>query len=445
MILFSRLCFIFLCLHGVLNAARWPWLITSVSSPLSSEKRVIRSRKSFNKKIVCDRLDYLFSSCSFCAHFERVEELSALEEILQQARDKRSMVVHVLLAECDAASLAQWRFTSDQGFTVQAIKCNDGKQKKTVQVAGFAVMVKHGSVFYNGKRLKHAVRLSTTGGHGEFNGVPYDGDFCIVPHKDKFLCINCVGLEDYVSSVLKTESWPGWPLEVNKVFAIACRSYVAYKVLEAKRSGRPYHVKNSNAHQTYRGRHTTSLLKTAVEQTKGIVMGFEGKPILAMFDCCCGGVIPAHIADFDFYKVPYLARTYACHHCKESSLYAWQVSYEQALFDGLLQDYKSEILKLHDIHIIEKDKAGLVMQVGLKGPKKHTVISGKKLYSLLKEVKSFYFDVQKKAGQIVFSGRGFGHHIGLCQWGARQMVRDGCDYKSILRFYYPGAYFMRLS
>jgi stage II sporulation protein D len=52
--------------------------------------------------------------------------------------------------------------------------------------------------------------------------------------------------------------------------------------------------------------------------------------------------------------------------------------------------------------------------------------------------------MQKKAGMIVVSGRGFGHHLGLCQWGARQMVREGCDYKQILRYYYPETYFIKI-
>jgi stage II sporulation protein D len=217
-----------------------------------------------------------------------------------------------------------------------------------------------------------------------------------------------------------------------------------FKVLEAHRSGRPYHVKNTNAHQTYRGKHELPVLKMAVEQTRGIVLGFKGSPILAMFDCCCGGIIPAHIEDFDFNKAPYLARTYACNFCKQSSLYSWQVSYEHALFESLIQHHVPEIARLSDVHIIKKDKAGLVVEAQLKSYKHTMTISGKKLYSLLKEVKSFHFDVQKKSGKILFIGRGFGHHIGLCQWGARQMVRDGWDYKSILRFYYPGAYFMHL-
>lgn len=441
MIFFSRLFIFFLFFSGVINGARWPWIIRSTSCPLSAQKFVVQSRVTLNKIRTSDRIRFLFPGELV---FQGIPEQGCLEQLCVTARKKRQGTVRVLLAECDIQSSAQWRFTSEKGFTLQPINCSDAQQKKTIKVTSFTVTIKRGSLFYKGKRLQKAVQLRPIGGHGEFNGIGYDGDFCIMPHKDSFLCINSVELEDYIAAVLRTESWPGWPLEVNKVFAIACRSYGTYKVLEAKRAGRPYHVKNSNAHQTYQGRHDLPVLKAAVEQTRGIVLGFEGKPILAMFDCCCGGIIPAHIADFDFYKVPYLARTYACTHCKESSLYSWQVSYEHAIFETLLQHYKHEIVWLHDIHVIKKDKAGLVAEVRLKGPKNHATVSGKKLYSMLKEVKSFHFDVHKKMGKIVFTGRGFGHHIGLCQWGARQMVRDGWDYRSILRFYYPGVYFMRL-
>jgi len=86
----------------------------------------------------------------------------------------------------------------------------------------------------------------------------------------------------------------------------------------------------------------------------------------------------------------------------------------------------------------------LFEEVALQGFKRRIKVSGKKLYSMLKDIKSFCFNIQKKADKIVFNGRGYGHHIGLCQWGAREMVRDGWDYKKILRFYYPSTNFMRL-
>ncbi len=351
--------------------------------------------------------------------------------------------INVLLDQCNKRVSTEWNFVAEKGFVItQDIQ---KKVKKKIHNSHVKIVVRKSLIFCNGKKVIGPLRLSARGGCIKFNGVAYDGDFLIMPYKDTVVCINRVELEDYVTSVLKTESWPGWPLEVNKVFAIACRTYVMYKKIESRRSKRPYHVKNSNVHQTYKGKHDVSVLKDAVKQTQGIILGFKDKPILAMFDCCCGGIIPAYIAGFDFNKAPYLARTYACTHCEKSSLYSWQVSYEHALFEEVIKRHEQKISWLLDIHIIEKDKAGLVTSVRLRSSKKQVIISGKRLYSLLKDVKSFFFDIEKKSGKIIFTGRGFGHHLGLCQWGARQMVRDGWGYKSILRFYYPGVHFMQLN
>jgi stage II sporulation protein D len=450
MTLFYRKTFFFLFLYVSLHATHWP--LVTISDPkksfLSSKNKLVtRSRMSVKKAQKSERAHALFTDVLPLHINIQCEEL---KDVFLEARKQRSTKVRVLLAKAEVNNAsAEWKLACPQGFVIQ-LQNDSGafdttsNVKKTTKASVLIIKIKQGVLFCNGKRVTGTLQLKSIGGCGECNGIVYDGDFIITRHKDTFLCINQVELEDYICAVLRTESWPGWPLEVNKVFAIACRSYVMFKTLEARRTGRPYHVKNTNAHQTYRGKHEVFVLKTAVEQTRGVVLGFKGSPILAMFDCCCGGVVPAYIEDFDFAKVPYLARNYACNFCKQSSLHSWQVSYEHAFFESLVQEYTQEFLRLSDIHVIKKDKAGLVTEVKLKGPKHATVISGKKLYSLLKEVKSFHFDIQKKSGKIIFSGRGFGHHLGLCQWGARQMVRDGWDYKSILRFYYPGAYFMHL-
>jgi len=433
-------CFIVSSLH----ASRWPLTVIPAQQKTiftaSKNKRAVRSRVRIKKEMASERANVLFSDCALLpTNFKQ----DGLCDVFLDARKQRSTKVRVLLARADHHAEVEWKFTCPQGFIVH-IHDTHGKVKKPIAMPALIIQIKRGFLLCNGKRVKGALHARSLSGYGECNGIAYDGDFIITPHTDTLLCINQVELEDYVAAVLRTESWPGWPLEVNKVFAIACRSYVMFKIAEAQRSGRPYHVKNTNAHQTYGGKHDLPVLKMAVEQTRGIVLGFKGAPILAMFDCCCGGIIPAHIEDFDFNKVPYLARTYACNFCKQSSLYSWQVSYEQAFFESLVQHYAPEIARLSDVRIIKKDKAGLVREVTVKSSKRTAIIPGKKLYSLLKEVKSFHFDVQKKSGKIIFTGRGFGHHIGLCQWGARHMVRDGWDYKSILRFYYPGAYFMHL-
>lgn len=278
-----------------------------------------------------------------------------------------------------------------------------------------------------------------------FKDREYQGNFLVVLDQEKIYLINVLDLEDYVFSVLKTESWPGWPLEVNKVFAIASRSYVIGVILDTKKSGLPYHVKNTNKHQTYTGLHTNHLLKDAVQQTQGIFIAYKKKPIVAMFDACCGGIIPAHVHGVNFTHAPYLARSYACTFCKSCKIYNWQAEYS---LDQLEKHLKKEIptlQKLKEVKIMKIDKAGLVQEVHAKTSAHTHTITGKKIYSLLDKVRSFCFTVAKKTNNtIVFTGRGYGHHMGLCQWGAREMVRRGHDYKAVLHFYYPHTDLMRL-
>jgi len=200
-----------------------------------------------------------------------------------------------------------------------------------------------------------------------------------------------------------------------------------------------------NEHQTYAGVHGCPIIKKAVDHTKGIFLAYENQPIVAMFDSCCGGIVPAHIQGVNFDDAPYLARQYACTHCKRCRVYSWQAQYAQHEIERLLRQQLKYFDQLRHVKITKKDKAGVVQEALLKGKKRTIKCTGKKLYSLLKKVRSFSFSVQKKAKVIIFKGRGLGHHLGLCQWGAREMVRDGWDYKRILQFYYPKTNFMRLA
>ncbi|MCK5633108.1 SpoIID/LytB domain-containing protein, partial [bacterium] len=247
----------------------------------------------------------------------------------------------------------------------------------------------------------------------------------------------------------RSESWPGWPLEVNKVFAVATRSYLIAKVREARKAKRLFHIKNTRIHQTYNGNNfqtrNSKMLRRAVEETKGQFLTFDNQPIVAMFDSCCGGVVPSKIMGVDFNKAPYLARDYACKYCKRCKLYRWKVEYSLEKWTNLLKKKFPRLKKLCGIKVLSRDDAGLIQELEIRGRKYSFSLTGKELYSLLDEVKSFYFSIRKKGKHIVLKGRGYGHHLGLCQWGAREMVRDGWEYKKILEFYYPDVSFVRLA
>lgn len=362
----------------------------------------------------------------------------------QKAKQKaQACVVKVLLDEKSIKDHGVWKLESKKRLAVTNVKT---QEKKLIHEGGVLVECKHGALYINKKRCADSGCLVTSpDNHISINGTVYHGTLRVILHQGKYMIINHVPLEEYLFSVLNTESWPGWPLEVNKAFAITSRSYVIAMIVGSKKSNKPYHVKNTNLHQTYKGVHTQKVLKDAVDQTKGVFLAYNDEPITAMFDSCCGSVIPAYVQGFDFKKAPYLARQYACKFCKNCKIFNWQAEYDLNTFSQLVSKVYKDIGRVKGLRMVKRDKAGLVLEVHVNGTKKTAGLRAKDLYSCLKDVKSFCFDVQCKSNKIILKGKGYGHHIGLCQWGAREMVRHGWDYKSILQFYYPGTSFMRLS
>ncbi len=373
---------------------------------------------------------------------------------------KKPSHVRVLLDE-QPLGQADYRFFNSKGFIVGQSRKDPNKQHTAEPE--LHVTSKRGVLYANGNRFSgDKMIIAPREGHIEFGGNTYQGIFNIQiassePEKSnskktrnnnakkQVLLINSIDVEDYIFSVVRSESWPNWPLEVNKVFAIACRSYVIAMAMRAKKTALPYHIRNTNKHQRYDGLHSCPIIARAVEETRGVFLAYKDVPIIAMFDSCCGGVIPAHVAHMNFADAPYLARDYACTHCERCKIYSWETSIAMTEFENLLHGKKKKVGKVRSVKVAKKDKAGLVQEVAVRDAKKTVRLSGKEMYSMIKGVKSYCYSVSKNSDTVHIEGRGYGHHVGLCQWGAREMVRDGWDYKSILEFYYPGTTFMKLS
>jgi len=354
---------------------------------------------------------------------------------IKKTKKKRKFhIVRVLLQSWPLKKREFVKISSNSGFWLASVS---KKNNLSIDQEKIIISNDQNNILINGKKVRpDSFYIIPKKGTVELNGNKYKGILNVVRIAGKLFIVNCLDLESYICSVLGTESWPGWPLEVNKVFAIVSRSYVMAMIEQRGKKSNIYHVCDTNVHQTYAGEHASDVIRDAVEQTKGVFLGYNNKPILAMFDSCCGGVIPARIDDFDFSKAPYLARHYACNHCKRCKIFKWQAVYSCFELKKLLKSVSPKISKLQNVRIKKKDKAGIVQEV-IINPGGHA-ITGKRLYSLLRPLKSFCFSIKRKKNMYYFDGRGFGHHIGLCQWGAREMVRDGWNYKRILYFYYPG-------
>ncbi len=278
------------------------------------------------------------------------------------------------------------------------------------------------------------------------NNKQYQGD-CTIHINDAYKAyylINTLALEEYVYSVLVCESYTHWPLEMQKIQAIATRTFAAHCMEEATKNKKIYDIKNSTFHQRYDGTHQYSHLREAIERTKNMIITHENKIALTMFDACCGGIIPSKLSTIDFTKAPYLKRSYRCTFCKNFSLYRWDYSCSLKDLTTALSNspHKSKLLAcgpLQNIRISDYDSAGSVHTLECKGKKKSVTLPSHSIKNCLqKGLKSKFFTIEQKKDIVTFKGKAFGHGLGLCQHGARAMITKKYDYKKILAFYFPG-------
>ena len=351
--------------------------------------------------------------------------------------------IKVLLSSQPLKETYVYNFSSENGLI---LSYSDNPEKKYLFKKDITILQQKNKLSIKNKQNKSSIlRIYPVDGHISFNKNNYLGTFYIHITPTNVEIINKLPLEDYVASVLRTEGWPGWSCETHKIFAITCRTYAIYQLQQARRKKQKYHLKPTNAHQTYFGTHSCQTIKDAVKETEGIIIAFKKKPILAMFDSCCGGIIPANISNtINFKEAPYLARSYACTFCKGLKIFNWQKDYSVNNFKQKIQILNPQIKSITDIKAAH-DKAGVVTGITLKDNTRSFFIEGKKIYSLFPEVKSFAYTCTKKKNSITFKGTGYGHHLGLCQWGANEQVKAGWSYKKILHFYYPGTKLMKLT
>jgi stage II sporulation protein D len=356
--------------------------------------------------------------------------------------------IRVLLDEKKLNSNFSWQFSSAKGFIIFA---PEERTKTIFQAKQITITHKGKHFFINGKKQPYDnLFILALDGPLVFNKRSYDGVFAVVEYKDSIYLVNHVDLEEYLLAVLPYESWPAWPDEVQKAFCITFRSYGIAKVLEQRSLHEkkgvpvPYDIKNTTAHQLYKGRSKSDRFKKIVKDTQGVVLAHKNKPILAMFDICCGGITPAHKKGIHFSKAPYLERKYPCNFCKEHKFYKWRVTYLMDQVAKVLKKECPQMGRLREIKVSSYDKAGIAQEVRIRGSNRLFTITAARFKLLFKDIKSLAFTLEYSAKGLAVIGKGHGHHMGLCQRGAYHMVTRGWKYRNILKFYYPHTSFMKL-
>lgn len=290
-------------------------------------------------------------------------------------------------------------------------------------------------------------------GYLDLNGNSYRGNLCVSYRKDKarLIAMNEVTLEEYLYGVVPNEMSPSWPTEALKAQAVAARTFVLHDL--KKHASEGYDVCATTHCQVYRGQKSEDARTNgAVTATAGEYLTHNGKAIVSLFHASGGG----HTENSENVwgqKEPYLRGVPDYDH--HSPSHKWEVKMTLGKLSAVLGNRGKSIGKIRAINlsklknppVYEGDRgiSGRVRTMAIEGEKGSLLLSGTEARTLL-GLKSTLFDFDKRifSGSadepIVIRGFGFGHGLGMSQWGAKAMAEKGGNknglYKKILEHYY---------
>jgi len=273
--------------------------------------------------------------------------------------------------------------------------------------------------------------------------------------------VNHLAIEDYLPGVLARELYADWHLETFKAQAIAARSFALdRRSLSHKRH---YDMESTQADQAYIGQTTNTAALRAVEDTRGQVLDYEYYILPAYYSSTCGGISQdARVGVGEYRNLLPLRGRHRGGWCRQSPTFRWgPIVRDRAALTTRIAQWGAarghDVAALVDICEILVDESnsanrptlfvitdsdGRRFELGAEAFRFACNFSSSERQKLprIDQLKSSFVEVQVDDEQVVFTnGRGFGHGVGLCQFGAQGMALAGHDAVSILKFYYPGA------
>lgn len=250
--------------------------------------------------------------------------------------------------------------------------------------------------------------------------------------------VGVLSLDDYLVGVLASEMPLSWPLETLKAQAVAARSYALAVVSERK--DKPYHLESSVLDQVFRhvlaGDDKDPLIVKAlqaVRETKGEELYASNNRVLkAFFHSDCGGKTTTAKNVWSYGVNTGVAVDSSC---PTNPRAQWQLSLTK---EELARRLRIPEISGVDLIRVPSEKRVQAVRLTVSGAPER-VLSANSFRAMLgyQELRSSVFEMKKIGETFLFQGQGFGHGVGLCQWGSRSLGRSGMSYRKILAHYYP--------
>jgi len=285
----------------------------------------------------------------------------------------------------------------------------------------------------------------------------YGGDTSVV-------VVNRLSIDDYVRGVVALEIGrrPWSDSAAVQAQAVTARSY-AYTHLESDVT-RPYDVTSGVLDQVYGGLTAENeVANRAIESTRGLVLKYAGRIVNAPYSSTCGGTTAAQSEIWRAGDEPYLVRVSDRvpgtdrFYCDIAPRYSWTRTLDSQTLNAALAQYLSNYTNVpgrapgraRNVSVASRTPSGRVAILTVTTDRGNFSLRGNDMRYVLREprgemLNSTYFSVETSANldgtleRLTLRGSGYGHGVGMCQWGAIGRARAGQDFRTILRSYYPG-------
>jgi stage II sporulation protein D len=298
-----------------------------------------------------------------------------------------------------------------------------------------------GAVDVDGRRVP-GVRLASERPL-RVNGRLYRGPLEIIRVGEALAVVNEVPLEEYLVGVVRAETGDRWPAEALRAQAIVARTYATYHRVIATAAGKPFHLVASTAHQMFAGHVTAaSPAWAAVRETAGQVILWEGEVFPAFYHAESGGYTEDPRTVFAAPNMPGLSAV-RCDFSAGSPHFYWSLDLRLADLSETLRRHDAGVGAVTAIDVVERSPSLRAATVVVRGTRGAVQLRGNDFRRMVgyETLRSTLFAVVVDRGWARFSGRGYGHGVGMCQWGAKAMAEQGHTARQILEFYYPGTTF----
>lgn len=269
------------------------------------------------------------------------------------------------------------------------------------------------------------------------DGKRLPGRIRVTAVRGKLQAVAVVPLEDYVAAVVSREAPRTFAPEALEALAVAARTYALGAM--AKPRDPAFDVVDGVEDQVFQGiENSDGPFRAAGEATRGMALYSRDALARAVYHSTCGGRTE-NAADAWGRDVAYL-RSVACDDCRESPTRRWEHRMSRAEGKRIALALGVRAGNDLSIDIVGVTRTGRASRIRLAsgGVSRETAAASFRRAAGYARIKSLKMRVAPSGGGWRFTGEGYGHGVGMCQWGANGMAKRGKGFREILARYYPG-------